>query len=99
MMLLALTTPPALTLKLADLRKTVAVASPAIAPDGKNVAIIVRRNDYDKDRTKADLVLVNARTRGARTLLRDVTGLGQIDWSPDGSQLAYICLLYTSRCV
>jgi dipeptidyl aminopeptidase/acylaminoacyl peptidase len=90
MMLLAVTTPPALTLKLADLRKTVSVASPAITPDGKNIALIVRRSDYDKDRTKADLVLVNARTRSARTLLRDVTGLGQIDWSPDGSQLAYI---------
>jgi dipeptidyl aminopeptidase/acylaminoacyl peptidase len=90
MMLFAVITPPALTLKLADLRKTVNVASPDITPDGKNIALIVRRNDYDKDRTKADLVLVNARTRGVRTLLHDATGLGQIDWSPDGSQLAYI---------
>ncbi len=89
-MLLAESTPPALTLKLSDLRKTVSVGSPTITPDGKNVAIIVRRNDYDKDRTQADVVLVNARTRAARTLLHDVTGLGQIDWSPDGSQLAYI---------
>jgi dipeptidyl aminopeptidase/acylaminoacyl peptidase len=89
MMLLAVTTPPALTLKLADLRKTVSVASPAITPDGKNIALIVRRSDYDKDRTKTDLVLVNTRNRTARTLLHDVTGLGQIDWSPDGSQLAY----------
>lgn len=89
-MLLAVTTPPALTLKLSDLRKTVNLASPTITPDGKSVAIIVRRNDYDKDRTKADLVLVNARSRAARTLLHDVTGLGQIAWSPDGSQLAYI---------
>ncbi len=89
MMLLAVSTPPALTLKLADLRKTVSLASPQITPDGKNVALIVRRNDYDKDRTKADLVLVNTQTRGVRTLLHDVTGLGQIGWSPDGSQLAY----------
>ncbi len=89
-MFLAVDLPPALTLKLSDLRKTVSLASPDITPDGKNVALIVRRNDYDKDRTKADLVLVNTRTRSARTLLHDVTGLGQIDWSPDGSQLAYI---------
>ncbi len=90
MMLLALTTPPALTLKLSDLRKTVSVSSPAITPDGKNVAIIVRRNDYGKDRTQADVVLINVRARAARTLLHDVSGLGQIDWSPNGSQLAYI---------
>ncbi len=89
-MFLAVTTPPALTLKLADLRKTTSLNSPEITPDGKNIALIVRRSDYDKDRTKADLVLVNARTRGVRTLLHDVTGLGQIGWSPNGSQLAYI---------
>jgi dipeptidyl aminopeptidase/acylaminoacyl peptidase len=89
-MLLAVAAPPALTLRLSDLRKTVSLASPQITPDGRSVALIVRRNDYDKDRTKADLVLVNVRTRAARTLLHEATGLGQIAWSPDGSQLAYI---------
>jgi len=79
-----------LTLKLADLRKTVSLASPTITPDGRSVALIVRRNDYTKDRTMADVVLVNVRTRGARTLLHNVTGLGQIAWSPDGSRLAYV---------
>src|SRR5579864_517767 len=91
MMLLTIT-PPAhmLTLKLADLRKTVSLGSPAITPDGRSVALIVRRNDYKKDRTMADVVLVNVRTHGTRTLLHDVTGLGQIAWSPDGSRLAYV---------
>lgn len=88
-MMLALATPPALTLTLADLRQTVGVGSPNITPDGRSVAIIVRRNDYAKDRTHADVVLVNVRTRGVRTLLHDVTNLGQITWSPDGSRLAY----------
>ena len=92
MMLLAITTPPAqtLTLKLADLRKTVSLSSPSITPDGRSVALILRRSDYKKDRTVADVVLVNVRTRATRTLLHDVTGLGQIAWSPDGSRLAYI---------
>jgi dipeptidyl aminopeptidase/acylaminoacyl peptidase len=92
MILLAITaTPPAqvLTLKLADLRKTVSLASPQITPDGRSVALILRRNDYVKNRAVADVVLVNVRTRGSRTLLHDVTGLGQIAWSPDGSRLAY----------
>ncbi|HET9392985.1 MAG TPA: S9 family peptidase [Candidatus Rubrimentiphilum sp.] len=92
MMLIAITTPPAqtLTLKLADLRKTVSLGSPAITPDGRNVALILRRGDYKKDRSVADVVLVNVRTRATRTLLHDVTGLGQIAWSPDGSRLAYV---------
>ncbi len=91
-MLLAVAAPPVVmqTLKLSDLRKTVNLASPQITPDGRSVALIVRRNDYDKDRTMADLVLINVRTHSARTLLHDATGLGQIAWSPDGSQLAYI---------
>ena len=91
-MLLAIAAPPAqiLTLKLSDLRKTVGLSSPQITPDGRSVALIVRHNDYEKDRTKADLVLVNVRTHGTRTLLSDVTSLGQVGWSPDGSRLAYI---------
>lgn len=90
MIFLAMAAPPALTLKLADLRKTVSLASPQITPDGRSVALIVRRGDYKKDRSVADVVLVNVRTHAARTLLHDVTGLGQIAWSPDGSRLAYV---------
>jgi dipeptidyl aminopeptidase/acylaminoacyl peptidase len=89
MIFLAAMTPPALVLTLADLRKTVSLASPQITPDGRSVALIVRRSDYKKDRTVSDLVLVSVRTRATRTLLHDVTGLGQIAWSPDGSKLAY----------
>jgi len=91
-MLLAVAAPPAqiLTLKLSDLRKTVSLSSPQITPDGRSVALIVRRNDYEKDRAKADLVLVNVRTHGTRNLLSDVTNLSQVGWSPDGSSLAYV---------
>ncbi|HEV2262313.1 MAG TPA: S9 family peptidase [Candidatus Rubrimentiphilum sp.] len=79
----------ALTLTLADLRKTVSLASPQISPDARSVALIVRRNDYEKDKTHADVILVNVRTHGIRTLLHDVSNLGEIEWSPDGSRLAY----------
>lgn len=89
MIFLAAASPPALLLRLADLRKTVGLSSPQITPDGRTVALIIRRNDYAKDRAIADVVLVNVRTKAARTILRDVTGLGQINWSPDGTRLAY----------
>lgn len=89
MIFLTAAAPPALYLTLADLRKTVSLGSPQITPDGRNVVVIVRRNDYTKDRILSDLVLVNVRTRSVRTLLHDAGGLGQVTWSPDGSRLAY----------
>src|SRR5579884_321247 len=91
-MIVAVNTPPAhvRTLTLADLRKTVSVSSPQIAPDGTRVAVLVRRNDYEKDRGITDLVLVNVHTRDARTLLRDVRDLATVQWSPDGTRIAYV---------
>ncbi len=90
-MIAAISTPPAhvRTLTLADLRQTVGVSSPQISPDGRRVLIYVRRNDYDKDRGVVDLVLVNVRTRAARTLLHDARDLSGVAWSPDGSKIAY----------
>ena len=91
-MIIALNTPPAhvRTLTLADLRRTVSVSAPAISPDGKRIVVTVARNDYDKDRALTDLVIVDARTRAARTLLHDVRGLSDVEWSPDGTRLAYV---------
>ncbi|HZZ66201.1 MAG TPA: S9 family peptidase [Candidatus Baltobacteraceae bacterium] len=77
-------------LTLADLRKTVSVSSPQISPDGQRVAIVVGRNDYNKDRAMTDIVLVDVRTRAARTLLTGVRQFGMMEWSPDGSRLAYV---------
>jgi dipeptidyl aminopeptidase/acylaminoacyl peptidase len=90
-MLLAMT-PPAhvATLALADLRKSVSVASPQISPDGRSIVVLIRRGDYDKDKTRTDLVLIDVATHRARTLLQDATGLDSVEWSPDGSRLAYV---------
>jgi dipeptidyl aminopeptidase/acylaminoacyl peptidase len=78
------------TLTLADVRRTVSVASPQISPDGKRIAVLVRRNDYDKDRAVVDLVLVDVRTHAARTLLHDARGISSVEWSPDGTRIAYV---------
>lgn len=78
------------SLTLADLRKTVSVSLPQISPDGRRIAIVVRRNDYEKDRAVTDIVLVDSRTRAARTLVTDVRQFGMMEWSPDGTRLAYV---------
>lgn len=90
-MLLAMM-PPAHVAKLtlADLRKTVTVTSPQISPDGKSIAVQIKRSDYDKDAIHTDLVLVDVATRSARTLLHDAEGLASVEWSPDGTRIAYV---------
>lgn len=91
-MILAMTVPPAhvQTLKLEDLRRTVSLAVPKISPDGKSVAVLLRRADYEKDRSVYDLVLVDVATTRARTLLHDAAGIASVEWSPDGSSIAFI---------
>jgi dipeptidyl aminopeptidase/acylaminoacyl peptidase len=80
----------ALALTLADLRKTVTVSSPRIAPDGTRIAVSVSRPDFSNDRALTNLVLVSVKTHAARTLLYDVRDLGTVEWSPDGTRIAYV---------
>jgi dipeptidyl aminopeptidase/acylaminoacyl peptidase len=77
------------TLTLADLRKSVSLASPQISPDGRRVAVLVLRRDYTKDRTITDLDVVYVRTHARHTLVRDAR-VRSMRWAPDGSAIAYV---------
>lgn len=80
------------TLQVEDLRKTVSVGAPRISRDGSRIAVLVRRNDYVKDRGVSDLVLVDVKTHGARTLLHDVN-VSSFAWSPNDASIAYVASL------
>lgn len=79
----------AATLTLADLRKTVSLSSPQIAPDGTRVAVLVGRRDFTKNKETNDLVLIDVRTRAARTLLHAMQ-VSSFAWSPSGDAIAFV---------
>jgi dipeptidyl aminopeptidase/acylaminoacyl peptidase len=73
-----------------DLGKLVGVSEPRLSPDGKSVAVVVGRPNYDEDRTDTELVLVDVATGKRRALTRDRQGVGQPRWSPSGDRLAFL---------
>jgi len=70
--------------------KIVRLTDPQIAPDGKSIAIVVSRANYEEDRYDPELTLIDVATRGQRVLTRDRRGVGQARWSPDGTRLAFL---------
>jgi dipeptidyl aminopeptidase/acylaminoacyl peptidase len=73
-----------------DVRALVTLINPQIAPDGKHVALTVRRPDFAKNVYRNELVLVDARSGAARTLVRERDDVDGVEWSPAGDRLAYI---------
>jgi dipeptidyl aminopeptidase/acylaminoacyl peptidase len=76
--------------ELGDVQKIVAVSSPAISPDGKSIAIIVTRVNWDEDRHDSQLVLVDIATGAQRKLTNIRKGLSSPQWSPTGDRLAFL---------
>jgi Tol biopolymer transport system component len=76
--------------ELGDVQKIVAVSSPAISPDGKSIAIIVTRVNWDEDRHDSLLVLVDIATGAQRKLTNIRKGLSSPQWSPTGDRLAFL---------
>ncbi|HET6275180.1 MAG TPA: S9 family peptidase [Candidatus Cybelea sp.] len=73
-----------------DYRQLVLLDSPAIAPDGKHAALIVRRTQWDEDRHTSELALVDLTNGAVQTQVSNRTGLADPAFSPDGSSLAFL---------
>jgi len=78
------------SLQLDDLRKLVALSSPAISPDGKRAVVVVTRVDWNDDRYDRTLDLIDLTTHARRMLTFERRGLSEPRWSPDGTKLAFI---------
>jgi dipeptidyl aminopeptidase/acylaminoacyl peptidase len=70
--------------------KIVRLNDPQIAPDGRSVALVVSRANYEENRYDPELTLIDIATRSQRILTRDRRGVSQARWSPDGSRIAFL---------
>ena len=73
--------------------KVVRVADPQIAPDGRTIAVVVSRANFDEDRYDPELVAIDVSTRAQHVLTHDRRGLSQPRWSQDGSRLAFLATM------
>ncbi len=83
--------------QLTDLRKIVNVSHPQISPDGKQIAVIVSRYDWDKDSTKQEIDLIDIAGDSIRSLTYNRRGMSGISWSPDGKKLGFIAHDYQTK--
>lgn len=73
-----------------DLGIDVGLSSPALSPDGRWIAVVVSRANYDDDRFERSLVLVDAGTGAWRELSAAHSSASQPQWSPRGDHLAWL---------
>jgi dipeptidyl aminopeptidase/acylaminoacyl peptidase len=72
-----------------DARKLVSVRDVQISRDGGRIVFIESRQDFEKNRNVAQLMLMDVRTRATRPLTFDRKGLGSPQWAPDGATLYF----------
>lgn len=61
------------------------ISSPALAPDGRTVAAVRSRTDYENDSRRTEVVLISV----ADGSMQAVANGSSPQWSPDGQHLAY----------
>jgi len=79
-------------LALADLRATVHYSGVQLSPDGRFIAAIETRSDYEKNKPVPALVLIDVASHAERTLTVDRPVVASPHWSPSGDRLAFVSL-------
>jgi dipeptidyl aminopeptidase/acylaminoacyl peptidase len=77
-------------ISLSDLGNLVGLNDPQISPDGKQIALVVSRPDYEENRHANQIVLIDVATRTHRALTYDRSGVGHPRWSRDGTRIAFL---------
>ncbi len=66
------------------------LSSPQISPDGKSIALIVRRAETEPNGWAGELVLVDVASGAHRSLTYDRKEISHPRWSPAGDRLAFL---------
>jgi dipeptidyl aminopeptidase/acylaminoacyl peptidase len=70
--------------------KIVRVADPQISPDGKWIAVLVSKANFEENRYDTVLTLIDPVAKTSRALTRDRRGISSPRWSPAGDQIAFL---------
>jgi dipeptidyl aminopeptidase/acylaminoacyl peptidase len=80
---------PTRRFELNDLGREATLSGLRLAPDGKQIAVVVTRTNYPDNRFERSLVLVDAATGATRDLTPGRRNIGSVEWSPSGDRLAF----------
>jgi dipeptidyl aminopeptidase/acylaminoacyl peptidase len=76
--------------ELSDLSLVVDLSDPRMSPDGRWIAVIASRPDYDDNRYQSQLVLVEVSNGTQRPMTWNRHDVRNPRWSPDGSAIGFI---------
>lgn len=86
-------TPTPHRIQLEDLTNIVSLSDPQISPDGKSIVVVVSRQNFDEDRSDAELVQIDVASGAQRVLTYDRKHVGSPRWSPNGDRLAFVAVV------
>ena len=73
-----------------DLASLVRLSDPEISPDGRAIAFLAARPNYEANRFDTELILLDIATGGQRVLVARRPGLGGPHWAPQGDAIAFL---------